>query len=67
MMKTLVLLTALLSLTITTARVLAENVSVMIFNRHFFLALEMLVDPECARTVEKTGNPVFSFAIYALR
>ena len=36
MIKTLVLLTVLLSLTISTARVLDENVSVMVFNRDFF-------------------------------
>ena len=49
MMKTMVLLTVLLSLTVSTARVLDENVSVMVFNRDFFLALKTAADPECAR------------------
>ena len=43
MMKILVLLAVLLSLTITTARFRDENVSVMVFNRDLFLALKVLV------------------------
>ena len=66
-MKILVLLAVLLSLTITTARFLDENVSVMVFNRDLYLALKMLMDrsaPELSG--EKAGDPMFSFAIYFL-
>ena len=62
MMKTLVLLTVLVCLTITTARFLDENVSVMALC-DLFPGFNMVV--ECARTIEKASKPVFSFAMIA--